>query len=253
MPDPRPTVLVIAGSDSSGGAGLQRDLRVLADLGLLAVTAVTAVTAQSDRHVRSALMMPPGLVRDQIAAALQTRPIGAVKVGMLGNREIVEAVAESLRHLEGVPVVLDPVLVASSGASLLDEPGREAMVARLFPLVTLLTPNLPEAAALLDESPAQDEEEVTHQAERLRLLGPRAVLLKGGHDSGGASIDTLVSEGTDPIHFSAPRLASKMRGTGCALATAIAAQLALGTPIPEACSTGKDHVFRSLLGQPQRL
>lgn len=251
MRSARPAVLVIAGSDSSGGAGLQRDLRVLVDFDIDAVTAVTAVTTQSDGHLGSALLMPPGMVREQIAAALQTRPVAAVKIGMLGSREIVEAVADGLQPLDGIPIVLDPVLLSSSGGVLLDDPGREAMVARLFPRVSVLTPNLPEAAALLDEDQPRDKDEITRQAERLRALGPRAVLLKGGHDTGGASVDTLVSEGSEPIHLSAPRLAASMRGTGCALATAIAAQLALGTAVPEACRTAKDYVFENLRRRPQ--
>lgn len=245
-PGPRPAVLVVAGSDSSAGAGLARDLRVLAEIGVEATVAVTAVTAQSDRQVRSVLPMPAGLVGDQIETALETRPISAVKIGMLGNRGIVETVADRLESLAGVPIVLDPVLVSSSGGVLLDGPGRAAMVARLFPLLALLTPNLPEAAALLGETPAGDDEAVARQARRLRSLGPRAVLLKGGHGEGAMAIDTLILGAGASLRLGAPRLAATARGTGCALATAIAAFLALGRDLPEACRMAKEHVFQDL-------
>ncbi|TNC60996.1 bifunctional hydroxymethylpyrimidine kinase/phosphomethylpyrimidine kinase [Rubellimicrobium roseum] len=252
MPELRPTVLVIAGSDSSGGAGLQRDLLALADFNIGAVTAITAVTAQSDQRVQAVLAMPPELVRDQIEMAFQTRTISAVKIGMLGTGDVVEAVADRLRGLKGVPVVLDPVLLASSGATLLDEPGRKALITELFPIATLLTPNLPEAAALLNEAPAGNDRDLVLQAKRLRALGPRAVLMKGGHGTGDASVDVLLTEEDQPHYLRAPRLAVSMRGTGCALATAIAAQLALGRPLLEACSTAKAYVHQSMLGRGRR-
>ena len=172
MADISPSVLVIAGSDSSGGAGLQRDLRVLADFDVRAVTAVTAITVQSDHEVRSVLILPPDIIRDQIKAALHARPVGAVKIGILGNAATVEAVADCLGELQGIPIILDPVLVSSSGRVLLDEGGRRAMRARLFPIITLLTPNIPEAAALLGDDEADSEEHMLDQANRLLNFGP---------------------------------------------------------------------------------
>jgi len=145
----RPVVLVIAGSDSSGGAGLIRDVQVLSDLGVDSLCAITAVTAQSDSQVRAVHLMPAELVRAQISAALATRPVDAIKIGMLGNRAIVEAVAQCLPARTAIPIVLDPVLVSSSGGVLLDARGRTALLEKLLPQSTLVTPNVPEIAALL--------------------------------------------------------------------------------------------------------
>lgn len=249
MPPPRPAVLVVAGSDSSGGAGLQRDLRVLADLDVDALTAVTAVTAQTDHGVRCVLPVPAAVVRDQVEAALGSGRVRAVKVGMLAQRGVVDAVADALLDLPGLPVVVDPVLASSSGSPLLDDPGRVALVERLLPLATLLTPNLPEAAALLGEAPATDDAGLLRQARLLLGLGPGAVLLKGGHGSGGSSDDLLVTADGPPVRLRAPRLAATMRGTGCALATGIAARLAQGRPLRQACALSKASLTRRLARQ----
>ncbi|MGH8261627.1 MAG: bifunctional hydroxymethylpyrimidine kinase/phosphomethylpyrimidine kinase, partial [Steroidobacteraceae bacterium] len=178
-----PVVLVIAGSDSSGGAGLARDVRTLADLGADALCAVTAVTAQSDRRVAAVHPVPPDIIRSQIEAAFETRAPDVVKIGMLVDRRTVEVVAAALESfaLGSGLIVLDPVLVSSSGGILLDDEGLAVLRERLLPRVTLLTPNVPEAAALLDEKPAASASALDAQAQRLLDLGPRAVLLKGGH------------------------------------------------------------------------
>ena len=239
-------VLVIAGSDSSGGAGAQRDLRVLADFGVRAVTALTAVTTQTDHQILSSLIPPPNLIRDQIKAALCMCPIAAVKIGMLGNAATVEAVVNGLDEMRGIPIILDPVLVSSSGASLLDENGQQTMRTRLFPLVALLTPNMPEAAALLGEPPAYNEETMLLQANLLLGLGTKAVLLKGGHGTGNLSVDLLVEEGKKPIRLVAARLPTTMRGTGCALSSAIAAQLAVGKSLAESCQIAKAYLFKKM-------
>ncbi|MGB6451507.1 MAG: bifunctional hydroxymethylpyrimidine kinase/phosphomethylpyrimidine kinase [Steroidobacteraceae bacterium] len=256
----RPAVLVIAGSDSSGGAGLARDLRTLADFGADALCVVTAVTAQSDRRVLAVHHVPPALIRAQLEAALETQGPSAVKLGMLGTRATVEVVADGLRAHEAVPWVLDPVMVASSGGALLDAEGRAAMKERLLPRATLVTPNIPEAAALLDEGPAAseassaddaratdggrdaDEATLTAWARRILALGPRAVLLKGGHARGGEAVDWLVSRDRSPERIASPRIEAVQRGTGCALASAIAAQLASGLPLDEACRRAKTYV-----------
>lgn len=242
----RPAVLVIAGSDSGAGAGIQRDLRVLAHLGADAVTAITAVTAQSDHRLMSVLMLPPELVRDQIQAALETRPVAAVKIGMLGTRATVETIADCLGGLPGIPLVLDPVLVSSAGSILLDAPGQDAMRDLLFPLAALVTPNIPEAAALLGEALAEGEEQLLDQARRLRDLGSRAVLLKGGHRGGDHAVDFLLEGARDPVRLSAPRLSRTMRGTGCALATAIAASMSAGRTLVEACAGAKAYVLSEM-------
>lgn len=285
----RPAVLVIAGSDSSGGAGLARDVRTLADFGADALCVVTAVTAQSDRRVWAVQHMSPAVIRAQIEAAFETREPGAVKLGMLGSRATVEAVAEGLRGHIAVPWVLDPVLAASSGGMLLDAEGLATMKERLLPHAALVTPNIPEAAALLDEGPAAvqgvavsqgvavaqgsavsqgpavaqglasggaaadperaagedrvgGEAALTAQARRILALGPRAVLLKGGHARGDEAVDWLVLRGQLPERIGSPRIAAVQRGTGCALASAIAAQIAAGTPLNEACRRAKAYV-----------
>ena len=249
----RPAVLVIAGSDSSGGAGLVRDVQTLESQGAAALCAVTAVTAQTDARVLGVLAVPPEQVRAQIDAAFATRPIGAVKIGMLVGRATLEAVADALQRAPAVPVVLDPVLYASSGAALLEDPGFERLRARLFPLTTVLTPNLPEAAALCAEPYVEGEADVARLLEwgrRLLAQGPRAVLIKGGHASGATAADLLLRPGADPVWLSGSRLAAGRRGTGCALASALAAALAAGADVETACRRARAHV-RALLEAAQ--
>jgi hydroxymethylpyrimidine/phosphomethylpyrimidine kinase len=240
----RPAVLVIAGVDSSGGAGLMRDVCVLADFEVDALCAVTAVTAQSNSRVNALHHVPPEVVGAQIAAAFDTREIGAVKIGMLGVRATVEAVSKALPSR--VPIVLDPVLAASSGGVLLDTDGRRAMREILFPRVTLVTPNVPEAGTLLGEDPANTELELIAQAQRLLSLGPRAVLIKGGHAIGEEAADLLVSGNVPAQRIASRRINAIRRGTGCALASAIAAGLASGVPLAEACERAKRYMVTIL-------
>ncbi len=275
----RPAVLVIAGSDSSGGAGLARDIRALEACGADALPVVTAVTAQSDRRVVAIHPVPPAVIRSQIEAAVETRMPDAVKIGMLVNRETVEAVAEALRALVGpeswggrgrrlaaggrgvagrgvagrAPIVLDPVLVSSSGGVLLDEGGRRALKERLLPLTALLTPNIPEAAVLLDEVPAELDSRsaasgraLDEFAHRLLDLGPRAVLLKGGHSAEPDAIDRLVCRGEPLRRLTAARIRGSQRGTGCALASAAAAQLAAGVGLEDACRRAQAYIHEGL-------
>lgn len=235
------TVLVIAGTDSSGGAGLARDLRTLAELETRALCAVTAVTAQSDAGVLGIHVVPPAMVRAQIHSAFATCPIDAVKIGMLATAETVRAVAEALAPHAQLPVVLDPVLASSSGTALLDGPGREALRAILLPRVTLLTPNIPEAAVLLGCAAATSEADMLSQAHALLALGARAVLIKGGHGAGAEAVDLLVSaQGTDRLAVA--RMDASCRGTGCALASAIAASVGTGAALDTACLLAKDYV-----------
>lgn len=245
----RPTVLVIAGSDSSGGAGLQRDLAVLNAQGIAHASAITAITAQTDHAVRSIHHAPPAIIRDQIAAAFEGSDIRAIKIGMLGSKPTVLAVATGLEGRHGIPIVLDPVLVSSSGRPLLDDEGRDAMRGLLFPLATLVTPNLPEMAALCGSAAATNETEMVGQATQILASGPKAVLAKGGHGEGEESVDWLVTRDATPVRLSARRLNVAMRGTGCALSTAIAAGLATGMPLREACNSAKERVSRLLFGQ----
>ncbi|WP_417741083.1 bifunctional hydroxymethylpyrimidine kinase/phosphomethylpyrimidine kinase [Salipiger sp.] len=225
-------VLCIGGIDSSGGAGLLRDAATLTAMGLESCAAVTAVTAQSDKAVREVQLMPPALVASQIAAACEG-PVDAVKIGMLGSAALVDAIA---RALPDRPVVLDPVLVSSSGRALLDEGGIAALLAHLVPRATLLTPNLPELdalAAALGCSPAQ-------AIGRLQDSGCGAVLVKGGHDlTPQDATDRLYHRASPVAEFHAPRLDAALRGTGCQLASAIAGGLAQGLDMERAVSEAK--------------
>ena len=243
---PRLAVLVIAGTDSSGGAGLGRDVQTLGDLEVDALCAVTAVTAQSNRLVARVHHVPVALVRAQIETAFDTRRPSAIKIGMLGTGAIVEAVAEALPADETIPTVLDPVLAASSGGALLDESGRESLKRVLLHRATVVTPNALEAAVLLQEEAAQDEGALCSQAQRLLALGARAVLLKGGHAAGDEAVDWLAMPGCAPERIASGRIHARLRGTGCALASAIAAHLAAGASLPEACRGAKDYVIRQL-------
>jgi len=239
-------VLVIGGTDSSGGAGLARDLATLAHLRTRAVCAVTAVTAQSDRAVSAVHVVPVDVVRAQITAALATCAVAAIKIGMLATRATVEAVADALPPRGRVPLVLDPVLASSSGAALLDAAGRSALRELLLARATILTPNIPEAAALLEQPPAHAEAELVSQGRALLALGAGAVLLKGGHASGPEATDLLLHSDAAPRRLSAPRLLATRRGTGCTLASAIAAALAAGCDVSEACARAKQHVTQRL-------
>ena len=239
-------VLVIAGTDSSGGAGLARDVATLTHFGVGALLAVTAATAQTDSEVRAVELLPAPLVRAQISAALATRRVAAIKTGMLGNAAIVEAVAAVIPPRALVPLVLDPVLAATAGATLLDETGRAALAALLLPRATLLTPNIPEAALLLGATQASSAEEIVAQGRALCARGAAAVLMKGGHAAGALAIDWLIMREGSVHRLAAPRLAAACRGTGCALASGIAAGLAARMPLELACERAKEHVTELL-------
>src|ERR1700719_2866360 len=235
-------VLVIAGSDSSGGAGLVRDVHTLARFGAQVMCAVTAVTVQSDSQVIAVHPAPPDTERAQIEAASPTGGVGAIKIGMLATCAIALTVSACLPPRAQVPIVLDPVLASSSGAALLDAGGREALRERLVPRATLVTPNIPEAAALLGTEPATTEEELLRQAHAWLALGPAAVLIKGGHGSASEAVDLLLSAGRSPRRLIAPRIAKAQRGNGCALAYGIAGGLAARLELGEACARAKRHV-----------
>jgi hydroxymethylpyrimidine/phosphomethylpyrimidine kinase len=235
-------VLLIAGSDSSGGAGVVRDVRTLTELQVRALCAVTAVTAQTDEALLASHVVPEAVLRAQITAAFATVAVQAVKIGMLATGASVGAVTECLAAHAHVPVVLDPVLVSSSGGVLLDREGRERLVAQLLPLAAVVTPNLPEAALMLGVPPARDEAAAAEQGRELLRRGARAVLLKGGHASGADCVDLLLTSGAAPERLSAPRIRANLRGSGCALAAAIAAYLAQQVPLPAACARAKHYV-----------
>jgi hydroxymethylpyrimidine/phosphomethylpyrimidine kinase len=242
-----PIALTIAGSDSGGGAGIQADLKTFAALGVFGASAITALTAQNTRGVRAIHLAPVEIVVAQINAVLEDFDVAAIKIGMLGSVEIVEAVAGRLRAAQdkrsGTPpfIVYDPVMVASSGDALAGAGFLEAIRSRLLPLVDCLTPNLAEASALLEAPAASSEHQMAAQAMALAKLGPRAVLVKGGHLVGDA-VDILVT--SDAIrHFGGPRIASSnLHGTGCTLSSAIAAHVVLGASLPEAVARANDFV-----------
>ncbi len=232
-------VLSIAGSDPSGGAGIQADLKAFSARGVYGMAALTALTAQNTQGVSAVHAVPPDFVAEQIRMVFVDVRVDAVKIGMIANAVIAEAVAGALEPHRGMPIVLDPVMVAKGGASLLDPRAVEALTTRLLPLATLITPNLPEAAALLGEREATDRAAMEAQALRLRALGPAAVLVKGGHLGGTESPDVLVSD-AGAHWFEAPRIPTKnTHGTGCSLSSAIAAELAKGSAPAEAVAAAK--------------
>ncbi len=224
MLNQRKTILIIGGTDSSGGAGLVRDVAVATALGFGVKPVVTAVTAQSNRAVRQAELMPPELVAAQIRAAFEDQPPKAVKIGMLGNAALVEAVATLLEEYD-VPMVLDPVIAASSGARLLSDDGVKILKEKLLPRVDLVTPNLPEA-------------EILGGAELKTICA--AIFLKGGHGEGDKLLDRFWYDGGE-VCFEAQRQSFTPRGTGCSLATAIACRLAQGFALDEA--VGRAHFY----------
>lgn len=246
MATPIISVLTIAGSDSGGGAGIQADLKTFAAHGVHGLSALAALTAQHTRGVAAVHVPPLDFLRAQIDACFDDFDIRAVKLGMLASAEVIDAVADALEHHQPAAVVLDPVMVASSGAKLLADDALDALRRRLLPLACLITPNIPEAELLLGET-IGDGESADHALAALLALGPSAVLLKGGHLPGsGPMIDRLATPGVRQS-FQHTRLQVEGHGTGCTLASAVAAQLALGRPLPEACAAATDYVHGALL------
>lgn len=236
----KPVVIVIGGTDSSGGAGISRDIATLTELACEARPVITAVTAQTDLAVHAVTAISPDHVAQQLSAALAAGPVGAIKTGMLHSSETVQAIAEILAGFATIPLVIDPVLASSSGTQLLDLDGITAIKTHLLPLCTLITPNLPETAILTGS------ERPELQAKTLLQLGAGAVLVKGGHGVGDTSIDRLFQNGLPAKRFAAPRLNASLRGTGCMLASAIAANLSLGKSRERACLMAKNFVSRKL-------
>jgi hydroxymethylpyrimidine/phosphomethylpyrimidine kinase len=238
--------VTIAGSDSGGGAGIQADLKTFSALGVYGASVITALTAQNTLGVTGIHDVPGDFIAAQIDAVFSDLAVDAVKIGMLSRPEAIGAVAAGLERHGLQAVVLDPVMVAASGDRLLVPEAVESLRTQLLPRALLITPNLPEAAVLLDEAPATDLAAVRRQAERLRALGARAVLIKGGHGEGPESVDVLLdAEGF--AEFSAPRVATRnTHGTGCTLSSAIAAGLAKGMSLREAVRVAKDYLTAAI-------
>lgn len=241
-----PIALTIAGSDSSGGAGIQADLKTFAALGVYGASVITAVTAQNTQGVSGIHGVPPAFVTAQLDAVFADLDIKAVKIGMAGEPATIEAIASALARWSVKHIVLDPVMVASSGSRLLSPEAVVALRKKLVSRATLITPNLPEAAALLEEAVAFDESAIESQGKRLLAMGCDAVLIKGGHAHGAESIDYLFS-GDDMIALRAPRIATdNTHGTGCSLSSAIAAGLAKGETLEAAVRNAKNFVSAAI-------
>ena len=241
-----PVALTIAGSDSGGGAGIQADLKTFAALGVYGTSAITALTAQNTLGVQGVLPVAPDFIAAQIASVLADFDVGAVKTGMLGTSEAIEAVAAALEPHPSLPLVLDPVMVATSGDPLIDDGAVATLVRVLVPRAVLITPNIPEAARMTGRQAAHSEEEMCQQARILLGLGPKAVLVKGGHGTARDATDILLDE-TGFTRFSRPRVATRnTHGTGCTLSAAIAAGLASGADLAAAVAAAKEYLWRAL-------
>ncbi len=238
--------LTIAGSDSGGGAGIQADLKTFSALSVYGASVITALTAQNTREVRAIHDVPPAFITAQIDAVFDDIRIDAVKIGMLSQPAAIAAVALGLERHGASPIVLDPVMVAKGGDLLLQPEAVAHLRERLLPLATVLTPNLSEAGVLLDEPPPADERAMADACKRLARFGARFVLLKGGHLDAAQSVDILY-DGTRTVHLPAPRIKTRnSHGTGCTLASAIAAYLARGLAVPDAVSRAKAYVTAAL-------
>ena len=238
--------LTIAGSDSGGGAGIQADLKTFSALGVYGASVITALTAQNTREVRAIFDISPEFIRQQIDTVCEDLAVTAVKIGMLSQPHVIETVAASLQQHQLSPIVLDPVMVAKSGDSLLQPAAVDALRTRLVPLAQLITPNLPEAGVLLDEPAPDDERSMLSAAEKLIKLGCDAVLLKGGHLDSEHSLD-LFFDGHEALQLPAQRVHTRnTHGTGCSLSSAITAQLAKGSSLVSAVQAGKAYISAAI-------
>lgn len=238
--------VTIAGSDSGGGAGIQADLKTFSALGVYGASVIAALTAQNTKGVSGIHDVPQAFVTAQIDAVFSDLKVGAVKLGMLSNAAVIAAVADGLARYRQSNVVLDPVMVATSGDKLLKSDAVENLRTLLIPMALVITPNLPEAAALLDTGIATDEAAMRRQGERLLALGAKAVLIKGGHADGSESVDLLVEPGA-VTRLSSPRFNTKnTHGTGCTLSSAIAAGIAKGLTLADAVHAAKGYVTTAI-------
>lgn len=241
-----PRVLSIAGSDSGGGAGIQSDLKTFAALGCYGMTAITALTAQNTLGVRAIQAVSPQMLRNQIDAVVEDIGVDAVKIGMLHSPEIVQTVADAIERHALTEVVFDPVMIATSGAALIDNEAIFLLVRELFPRSLVITPNLDEASLLVGR-PLRSESDMEAAAQELLAMGANAVLLKGGHLLGDLVCDLLIIKRCSPQWMRAPRIHTRnTHGTGCTLSSAIAAHLALGLNLQEAVLAARAYVRAAL-------
>lgn len=241
-----PRVLSIAGSDSGGGAGIQADLKTFSALGCFGMTAISAITAQNTCGVTGIHGVPPDMLAGQIDAVASDIGVDAVKIGMLHDPEVVHVVAQAIKQYQWKHVVLDPVMVATSGDRLIAEETVSVLVKELFPLASLVTPNLDEASLLLGK-PLHSEDQLETAAIDLLKLGTSAVLLKGGHLPGTNVVDVLIERDRPCVRLTSPRIASRnTHGTGCTLSSAIACYLALGHSMEEAVHAATGYIRRAI-------
>src|SRR6478752_7483807 len=247
----KPRVLVVAGSDSGGGAGIQADIKTITMLGGFAMTAVTALTAQNTLGVEAVLAIDPLFVAQQMKSVLSDLGADAIKTGMLGSARVVEAVANVCETSGfGLPLIVDPVMVAKGGARLLDQGAHDSLVLRLLPLASLVTPNVPEAE-ILSGMRITSVRDLERAADAILGLGPSAVLMKGGHLDGDTVTDVLRTADGEDYRFEGPRIASRStHGTGCTLASAIAAGVAEGLSLQGAVARARDYVTRAIQRAP---
>jgi hydroxymethylpyrimidine/phosphomethylpyrimidine kinase len=242
-----PNILSIAGSDPSGGAGIQADIKSISANGGYAMAALTALTAQNTQGVTGIELVPPGFVGQQIDTVFEDIEVHAVKIGMIATAEIAEAVADALSRNKAVNVVLDPVMVAKGGDRLLREDAVAALKNRLVPLATVITPNLPEAAELTGEPEITSRDQMPALAQKLVSLGAKAVMLKGGHLDGEDSPDYLLAPDGDGIWLEGTRTPTRnTHGTGCTLSSALATQLTLTTSAEAAARAAKAYVAQAI-------
>jgi hydroxymethylpyrimidine/phosphomethylpyrimidine kinase len=246
LPFTYPRVLSIAGSDSGGGAGIQADLKTMSALGCYGMTAITALTAQNTCGVRSIHGVPPQMLRDQIDAVVEDMGVDAVKIGMLHSPEIVRTVAEAIERHALPNVVFDPVMVATSGAVLIDNSAVDVLVRELFPRAALITPNLDEAALLVQRA-LHTESDMEGAAEQLLTMGAQAVLVKGGHLQGEVVSDLLAFGTGEKVWMRDARIHTpNTHGTGCTLSSAIASYLALGQDLLQAVQSARVYIRGAL-------
>jgi hydroxymethylpyrimidine/phosphomethylpyrimidine kinase len=239
-------VLSIAGSDSGGGAGIQADLKTFSALGCYGMTAITALTAQNTQGVMGIHAVPAEFLKAQLQAVIEDIGVDAVKIGMLHSPEIVRVVAWAIRHYGLTNVVLDPVMVATSGDRLIENETVQVLQRELFPLVAVITPNLDEAALLLGH-PIENAEDLDQAAHELLALGAPAVVLKGGHLRGHTVTDVLAEANQPWLHLSSERIPSQnVHGTGCTLSSAIASHLALGLPLRQAVQQARVYILGAI-------
>ena len=243
--------VTIAGSDSSGGAGIQADLKTFAALGVYGASVITALTAQNTKGVTAIHDVSADFIAAQIDAVFSDLKVGAVKIGMLSQIAAIETVMKGLAHHKAKYIVLDPVMVASSGDRLLTPAAVAVLRSELIPRALVVTPNLPEASVLTGASPARDEAEMEEQARKILALGARNVLIKGGHGTGAESVDLLIGQG-EVVRFVAKRIITRnTHGSGCTLSSAIAAGLAKGRDLITAVQDAKAYVTTAIAGADQ--